>query len=153
MNINKICNVLAYLVKEDILFIIGGYVYVLIECLWRGYSHPTMFIVGGLCFVLIGILNEIFTESMSLLTQGIIGSAIVTTIELISGYIINIQLGLDVWDYSDLPLNILGQVCLPYSFLWIVLSIIAVVVDDFCRECIFGEPRVQYHLFPKRTKK
>ena len=149
---HKILYIIAYIFKEIVLFSIGGFIYVLIEYFWRGYSHPTMFIVGGLCFAIIGLLNELFTESMSLLTQSIIGSVIVTIIELISGYIINIRLGLNVWDYSELPLNIMGQVCLPFALLWVILSAVSVVVDDLCREHIFREPHVTYHIFPRKNK-
>ena len=33
-------------------FLFGGVLYVLIEVLWRGYSHYSMFIAGGLGFLL-----------------------------------------------------------------------------------------------------
>ena len=152
MYMKKICFIIANIIKEWMLFAIGGVVYVLIECLWRGYSHPTMFIVGGLCFVIVGLLNELFTEEMSLLFQSLIGSIIITIVEFISGYILNIRLGLHVWDYSDMPLNVMGQICLPFFLLWIVMAGIAVVVDDIFREAIFSEPHVTYHLFPKMKK-
>ena len=36
--------------KLLVLAVIGGAIYVGIEMLWRGHSHPSMFILGGLCF-------------------------------------------------------------------------------------------------------
>lgn len=152
MHMKKICFIIANIIKELMLFTFGGAVYVLIECLWRGYSHPTMFIVGGICFVIVGLLNEMFTEEMSLLTQSVIGSIIITIVEFISGYILNIKLGMNVWNYSNMPLNVMGQICLPFFLLWIIIAGFAVVVDDIFREVIFSEPHVTYHLFPKIKK-
>ena len=141
-----------FLIKEVCLFAVGGFLYVLFEYVWRGYSHGTMFVVGGLCFIVIGLINEILTEKMSLLTQSVIGACIVTVVEFISGYIINIVLKLNVWDYSDLPFNIMGQICLPYTLLWIIVSAIAIVVDDSLRWVYFNEPKVKYSILPNWMK-
>jgi uncharacterized membrane protein len=35
-----------------------------------------------------------------------------------------------MWDYSTLPFNILGQICLPFSLIWIVLSFPAIKIDE-----------------------
>lgn len=131
--------------KGVILAICGGFLYILLEIAWRGYSHWSMFLLGGLCFVLIGLLNELLPWEMPLILQGLIGSfGIVTPLEFATGCIVNIWLGWDVWDYSDIPLNILGQVCLPFSLLWILVSIVAVVLDDWLRWHFFGEAKPQY---------
>ena len=104
---------LIKLLRPLILFNIGGLLYILIELLWRGYSHWTMFFVGGICFILIGLINELFTFNIPLITQMTISSVLITLIEFISGCIINIQFNLNVWDYSNMPFNILGQICIP----------------------------------------
>ena len=124
---------------------IGGLLYVLIEILFRGHSHWTMFLVGGLCFWLIGLINEIIPWEMSLWKQCIIGSTIVTAVEFLSGCIINLWLGWDIWDYSDMPFNLLGQICLPFSIAWIGLSAVAIVIDDYLRYWLFGEEKPHYH--------
>lgn len=128
-----------------ILICIGGLLYILIEILFRGHSHWTMFCVGGLCFWLIGLLNEILPWEMLLWKQGIVGAVIVTTVEFISGCIINLWLGWNVWDYSDMPFNLLGQICLPFSIAWIGLSAVAIVIDDYLRYWLFGEEKPHYH--------
>ena len=130
--------------KHVILFIIGGSAYYIAEILWRGYSHWSMFILGGLCFVLIGGLNNWFTWDMSLLKQGIIGAATITLLEFCFGVILNLWLGLHIWDYSNLPFNIYGQICPQFALLWVALSIIAVVVDDWLRCLLFNEERPRY---------
>lgn len=100
-------------VRPLVLCSIGGLLYVLCELVFRGRSHWTMFVVGGLCFWLIGLINEVIPWNMPVWLQCIIGAVIITTVEFIAGCIINIWLGWQVWDYSGLPFNILGQVCLP----------------------------------------
>lgn len=130
-----------------ILFLIGGSLYYIIEMLYRGHSHYSMIILGGLCFVLIGKLNEEFFEwDTPLLVQGIIGSIIITTLELATGIIVNLHFGLNVWNYSERAFNVLGQICPFYSFLWIIASMIAVILDDFVRYKLFGEERPRYKL-------
>lgn len=123
---------------------IGGLLYVLVELAFRGRSHWTMFLVGGLCFWLIGLINEVLPWEMPLWKQCIIGAVIVTAIEFLAGCFINLWLGWDVWDYSNMPFNVLGQICLPFSLLWILLSAVAIVLDDHLRYWIYGEEKPHY---------
>lgn len=132
------------LCKNLFLFIVGGILYYLIEIIWRGHSHFSMFFVGGLCFVLIGKINEYISWETPVYIQSILGSIIITTIEFISGCILNIWLGLGVWDYSNIPFNLFGQICLPFSILWIFVSFIAIFIDDYIRYLFFGEEKPRY---------
>lgn len=134
-------------VKALVLWGIGGLIYMCCELIFRGYSHWTMFIVGGLCFLLIGAVNEFIPWEMPIWQQAIIGAAIVTVIEFISGCIINIGLGWNVWDYSDMPFNVLGQVCLPFTAIWFLLAIAAIILDDYLRYWMFGEENPHYKLW------
>ena len=120
--------------------------YIVIEILWRGYSHWTMFLVGGICFILIGLINEIFTFEMPLVEQMAISSIAVTTVEFASGCVINLLLGWKVWDYSDLPFNILGQICLLYTALWFAVSAAGIILDDYLRYFLFGEEKPHYRI-------
>ena len=133
--------------KHVILFTIGGSIYYGIECIYRGYSHWTMAILGGICFVLIGGINEYISWDTPLWKQGLIGSAIVTSLEFVTGCIVNLWLGWNVWDYSDTPFNILGQICIPFSIIWFFISLLAIIVDDYIRYWIFGEEKPKYKLF------
>ena len=94
-----------------ILFLIGGLIYVFIELTARGRSHWTMFVVGGLAFFLVGCINEKYRK-MPLVKQMAIGAIVITTLEFLCGYIVNLWLGWNVWDYSNMPLNLFGQICL-----------------------------------------
>lgn len=134
--------------KTAILFVFGGLVYFGLEVLFRGHSHWTMFVLGGFLFLILGELNEGLLEwDTPLIWQGVLGSAIVTGAELATGMILNVWLGLGVWDYSGMLLNYKGQICLPFSILWIFVSIAAVVLDDWLRYWLFGEERPHYTLF------
>lgn len=138
---------LKAILKHAVLALCGGCVYFLIEMAWRGHSHWTMAVLGGVCFVLIGDINEFIPWNMPLILQGAIGSGIVTVLELVSGIILNLWLGLGIWDYSNMPFNLLGQICLPFTLLWVALSIVAVALDDWLRHWLFGEDRPTYTLF------
>jgi len=144
---NLIKNLTKYTSKECLLFILGGIVYTIIELLWRGSSHWSMYIVGGICFVLIGLINEIFTFNMYIEVQAAISSVIVTVLEFLSGIVVNIWLGWNVWDYSHLPLNVMGQVCLLYTVLWFFLSYLGIYLDDLFRWYLFDESRPKYRSF------
>lgn len=126
--------------KYSYLFLMGGLSYYNIEILWRGYSHISMIICGGVCFLSIGGLNQYFDSGLGLLQQMLISAIIITTAEFVTGLIVNRWLKLNVWDYSQMPFNILGQVCLPYTIAWFFLSLIAIFLDDILRHYIFQEP-------------
>ncbi|MDD3403375.1 MAG: hypothetical protein PHQ72_08480 [Hespellia sp.] len=130
------------------LFGVGGLFYIVIEIMWRGYTHWTMFIVGGLCFWIIGLVNEfVLTRGMPLVKQMLIGSVVITVVEFIAGCIINLWLGWNVWDYSNMPFNILGQVCLPFMILWFFLSALGIILDDYLRWLLWEEEKPHYRLF------
>ena len=135
------------LFKHLCLGVIGALLYMGIELLYRGRTHWTMGIVGGACFVLIGLINEILSWETPLLVQGLIGSGIITVLEFISGVILNIWLGLGIWDYSQMPFNLLGQICLPFTIAWFFLSIAAIILDDYLRYWLFKEEKPRYKLF------
>ena len=125
--------------KNAVLFYLGGMIYVGMELLWRQWSHGSMFLVGGLCFYLLGLLPE-FLPEVPLLMQSVLGACIVTATELASGLIINGALKLGVWDYSGLPYNFLGQVCMSYFFLWIFVSFLALELHRLLHWKLFGGP-------------
>lgn len=139
------------LTKYLFLFLVGGLIYMGIELLWRQRTHWTMGILGGLCFIEIGLINEIIPWELCLIKQAIIGATLVTINEFVAGVIINIWLGWDVWDYSNLLGNIMGQVCLLFYFLWFIISIIAIGLDDWLRYRFFGEERPVYYIGNKYT--
>ena len=138
---------------EVILFLIGGGIYYLLEVLWRGYSHWTMFILGGICFVIMGLLNEYkFKWNDSLIKQSIISACIITVFEFFTGCIVNLWLGWNVWDYSELPCNLFGQICLYYFMLWIPLSMFGIILDDWIRYILYIALHRYFQNMQKREK-
>ena len=122
-----------FVLKEFIIFVIFGLMYVTIELLYRGHTHYSMFIVGGICGVLIGLIND-NTPDMPLLPQCVLGAVIITIIELLTGLFLNVYLGLNVWDYSNQPFNFMGQICPQFCIIWCVLSILVIRIDDWLKE-------------------
>lgn len=140
---------MKYIIKYLTLLLIGGVAYYCIEILARGFSHWTMFFVGGICFIIIGIINEI-TPKMPIVWQMILSAVIITAVEFVSGCILNIWLGLGIWDYSDETFNLLGQISLKHSIYWFFLSSIGIILDDYIRYFLFGEEKPKYTLFKRR---
>ena len=104
-------------------FALGGSAYVGLEVLFRGRSHGSMFLAGGTCFLLLGRLRR-----FSLPVRAVAGAAVITAVELGTGLLFNRDYR--VWDYRDLPWNFQGQICLPFSLLWMPLSLAASTVYD-----------------------
>ena len=112
------------------LFGIGFAGYPLVELLWRGRTHWSMALTGGLCCA---ALCRVFRrmKRRPLVTKCAVGSFIITSIEYVVGYFVNIKLKLGVWDYSALPLNVRGQVCARYSLLWAALCVPLCALSEF----------------------
>lgn len=108
---------------------LGGLLYMGIELLWRGHTHWTMGVLGGVCFAVIGLLNE-GGHPPPMLMQMMVSAMLVTALELVAGLVLNLWLGLGIWDYSSMPGNLLGQICPQYSFAWFLLSWVAIRVED-----------------------
>lgn len=106
----------------------GGFIYCGIEILFRGYTHISMFLLGGICFVFIGCIRR-GLRGAPLAEKMLLSGAAITALEFVCGLVVNIRLGLAVWDYSSMPLNLLGQVCLTYSAIWCLLAVPAMGAD------------------------
>ncbi|MBQ2264197.1 MAG: hypothetical protein IJY06_11145 [Oscillospiraceae bacterium] len=114
--------------KLCIPFLIGFFLYAMIEITARGYTHWTMALTGG---VILTLLYQLFTgapERLPVPVQYLLGAVIITSAELLVGLLVNVRMQWDVWDYSDLPLNFRGQICLLYSTFWFFLCIPARII-------------------------
>lgn len=136
--------------KLFMLFCFGGCAYTITELLFRGNSHWTMFILGGICFLLVGGINEKF--DLSLPVQMAVSSLIITALEFICGCIVNLWLDWKVWNYEQLPFNLLGQICLLFTVLWFFLSAVGIFTDDILRWKMFCEEKPVYRLTRKRSE-
>lgn len=137
----------AQILKLSILFLIGGAAYFAIETAFRGHSYASMFVLGGLCFVLCGLMNEWYAWDTPLWKQQMICAGVITALEFVFGVVLNLYLGLRLWDYSAMPFHLLGQICLPFTIAWFFLSLAAIVLDDYLRFKLFGEEVPRYVFF------
>lgn len=116
-------------------FCLGGSAYGAIELLWRGHTHWTMILTGGFCF---GVMYLIASRSqLPRLPQYFLCAAVVTAVEFIIGVVVNRCLGWNVWDYSDRPFNLYGQICLLYTLYWFLLSVPACALSRFLYRALF----------------
>ncbi len=128
------------LVRLIIPFFLGFFLYALIEIAARGYTHWTMALTGGMVLTMLYLLFSGAPQNMPLPVQYLLGAVVITSAELLVGLLVNIRMGWDVWDYSDLPLNFRGQISLLYSVFWYFLCIPARVIclklDMFLRRML-----------------
>ena len=121
------------------IYLFGGIGYGAIETVWRGYTHWTMIVAGGVCACLIHLIATRMRDR--LWKKWIMCAACVTTVEFVVGCIVNLRLGWNVWDYSHLPLNLFGQVSLPFTAIWTLLSVVALTLERQVRFRMFGDIR------------
>lgn len=126
------------LIYYSILFLIGFFGYGLLEIVWRGYTHPTMGLAGGLSLCFLSIINEKLKQ-LKLIYKAILGGLFITTIEFLIGILMNVGLKSQIWDYSTMPFNLFGQICLSFSVLWCALSIPMMWLTTIIRRYIFRQ--------------
>lgn len=108
-------------------FWLGGTIYQALELWWRRRTHWTMFLAGGTCSVLLNFLcNDVFSV-LPLPFKCLLGAGIITAVEFCFGCVVNLKFQMNVWDYSQMRGNVLGQICPYFSVLWCVLSLPAIL--------------------------
>lgn len=144
-------NISDKLIKNVVMFFAGFCVYLAIEIMYRNETYFYSGLMGGIALVVIDKLNNHISWDMDLLAQGFIGSCVVTFMELVIGLSMLFYPSVPVmWDYSNMPLNFYGVICLPFSIAWILLSLIGVFLADAINYYVFEELPVPYYkLFGK----
>lgn len=117
------------------MFLLGSLGYSLLEILFRGYTHWTMTLLGGICCAVLYVISAC---KWSVIAKGLAGAGAITALELTAGVIINIVFRWNVWDYSQVPMNFLGQICLPFTFMWFILSLAAMFLCSKVRGIFSG---------------
>ncbi len=77
-----------------------------------------MFLAGGSCFLLLGKVGR---QKLPLPVRAAAGAGVITVVEFMTGLIANRDYS--VWDYRDTPMNFKGQICLPFSLLWMPVGL------------------------------
>jgi hypothetical protein len=132
-----------------VLWFLLGEQYFVLEAIYRfafkggQRAHIAMLAVGGLAVLAVGAVNQSprFYKA-PVVVQSLIGTAITLAIEFAGGYILNIRMGLAIWDYSGMIGNIAGQICLPFAAIWFALMPAAIWLEDFARWKLWREGQV-----------
>lgn len=120
-------------IKNLTVFAVGAAGYTCAEIIWRGWTHWTMTLTGGLCVLGIHHINK--KSNAGFLVKTIESAGLITGIEFAVGCVVNKILKWDVWDYSEMPLNLCGQICPQYVLLWLPLAAVALGVSNlFCEK-------------------
>lgn len=137
---------LKKLMEYGFLFLLGGSIYYSLEMAFRGFSHWSMFVLGGLCMAFFAFQGSGTRWREALWKQIIRCTIFVTSCEFITGLIVNKWLRLAVWDYSNQPFHLFGQICLPFAVLFSGLCALGILVSGYLLHWLFGEEKPQYHL-------
>ncbi|MCD7890367.1 MAG: hypothetical protein LUG26_00900 [Ruminococcus sp.] len=81
--------------QELFAFLMGFFIYSMIEIINRGYTHWTNALTGGIVMSILYAVNSIRT--ISLIRSCFIGAFIITAIEFAVGVLVNIVIGWNVW--------------------------------------------------------
>lgn len=101
--------------------------------------------------VVIHLLNDERRNGMGLVTAVTISGAFILSIELLTGEIMNRTLDMHIWSYASQPFNFDEQICLLYAMLWLALSFVGIVVDEWIRLKILHQSN--YPIFVKRARR
>lgn len=130
----------------------GGAVYFMLEVIYktmRGEPERiswTMLVLAVLLCVPIERAGEQLPWACPLWAQASLCAALVTITEFAAGLILNVWLGLGVWDYSKLRWNLWGQICPQFAALWWVLCLVFIPAFDWIRYAVSGEEKPTYCL-------
>lgn len=116
--------------KFAVLAYVGFTTYITVEVCFRGYSYPLMGVCGSILLLLLDYFIERIPWSVDLFTQGLIGSGLITCMELIIGITLQACHFPAMWDYSSEWMNFRGVICPLFSFLWIAVSCLGIMLAD-----------------------
>lgn len=129
-----------------LLWTLGGAIYYGIEMVFRGYSHWSMFVLGGFCLLFFALQGIWTGWKEPLWRQVIWGTVFVTAGEFITGVLVNKVMHWEVWDYSDQPFQLWGQICLPFAILFSGLCVIGIFVAAYLLHWFYGEEKPVFHV-------
>lgn len=121
-------------------FAVGAIGYGLAEVIFRGYTHWSMALAGGTVLVLFTLINQ--SRNIPLIIRCLLGMVIITSIEFGIGMLVNVAAGWNVWDYSDKPFNVMGQICPQFSVVWFLVSIPAFWLSSFIETRVESKTKI-----------
>lgn len=137
---------LKKLMEYGFLWMLGGTIYYSFEMIFRGFSHWTMFVLGGICMMFFAFQGKAVRWREALWKQVLRCTIFVTACEFITGIIVNKWFELAVWDYSNQPFQLFGQICLPFAVIFSGLCAAGILLSGYILHWFFGEELPQYHV-------
>ena len=140
-----------------LLWVWTGTLYFFIEVIWKtSHGRPemiswTMLLLAIILAVPLERFGAELPWGMPLMAQSAVCGVAITAVEFIAGLILNVWLGMGVWDYSAMPGNIMGQVCPQFLVMWVVLAAVGIVMLDWMRYTVEGGERPHYTLWRTRS--
>lgn len=128
----------------------GGTVYFLLEVIYKtATGNPdgiswTMLLLAILLSVPLERFGTELPWEMPLILQAAVCTVAITVTELLAGLILNVWMGLGIWDYSHLPFNLWGQICLQFALIWWGLCLVFIPVFDWLRYAVAGGEKPHY---------
>ena len=133
------------------LFLSCGFIYCMIEILFRGWSHWSMFVLTGFLGVFcVDSINNTLSFDCDYIVQILISTILCTIGEGISGIILNVWLQLNVWDYSKMAFGtfFFGQCNVLFCFAWaLIISVVIFYCDAYNYYILKIEPCPYYIIF------
>ena len=134
------------------LFLSCGFIYCMIEILFRGWSHWSMFVLAGFLAVFcVDSVNNVLSFDCDYIVQILISTILCIIGEGISGIILNVWLQLNVWDYSKMAFGtfFFGQCNVIFCAAWaLIIGLFAIFYCDAYNYYILKiEPCPYYVIF------
>ena len=117
---------------------LGGCIYHTIEILFRGYSHWSMFLLGGCSMDFFLQQGKWIRWKDKMWKQLLRAMVFVISGEFFTGIIVNKWMNWNVWDYSEMPGNLWGQICVPFALLFSILCLCGIYLTGFLSFYLFG---------------
>lgn len=108
--------------KYPAIALAGFVIYTSIEMLWRGRTYAAMGAAGALSLIAIYRVRCAY-DSFPVAVRCAVDAVLITLVEYSFGLVFNVILRRGMWDYSNIPLNVYGQICPLYIGLWYLLCI------------------------------
>lgn len=128
------------------LWALGGSIYYMLEMGFRGFSHWSMFVVGGLALCFCTFQGEMTRWREAMWIQVLRSVVFVTALEFTTGIVVNKFFQLGVWDYSDQPFNLWGQICVPFMILFSGLLVVAIWLGGIVSYKVFGFAKPHFYV-------
>lgn len=143
--------------REDVIFVkkvseylfiwtLGGALYYTFEMVFRGFSHWSMFVLGGFCLLFCAQQGLWVDWTDPLWLQLLRCIVFVTACEFITGIIVNKWMRWGVWDYSDQPFHLWGQICLPFIIIFSGLCAVGIFLAGYLLHWIYREKKPHFHV-------